>query len=62
MQRSIKLVAFAFLLYVRKIQKNITLYNIPLRVYDIIQSYKVMYNIVINTEVVYSGIQSRYEK
>ncbi|PYE91345.1 hypothetical protein ATL10_101810 [Bacillus sp. 196mf] len=32
------------------------LYNIPLRVYDIIQSYKVMYNIVTITEVVYSGI------
>ncbi len=62
MQRSIKSVTFAFLLYVRKVQKNITLYNIPFRVYDIIQSYKVMYNVVINTEVVYSGIQSRYEK
>lgn len=62
MQKSIKSVAFAFLLYFRKVQKNKMLYNIPLRVYDIIQSYKVMYNIVINTEVVYSGIQSRYEK
>lgn len=62
MQKSIKSVAFAFLLYVRKVQKNKMLYNIPLRVYDVIQSYKVMYNIVINTEVVYSGIQSRYEK
>lgn len=38
------------------------LYIIPQRVYDIIQSYKVMYNIVINTEVVCIGIQSRYEK
>ncbi len=56
MQKSIKSVAFAFLLYVRKVQKNKMLYNIPLRVYDVIQSYKVMYNIVINTEVVYSGI------
>jgi len=62
MQKSIKSVAFAFLLYVRKVQKNKTLYNIPLGVYDIIQSYKVMYNIVTITEVVYSGIQSRYEK
>ncbi len=62
MQKSIKSVAFAFLLYVRKVQKNKMLYNIPLRVYGVIQSYKVMYNIVINTEVVYSGIQSRYEK
>ncbi len=62
MQKSIKSVAFAFLLYLRKVQKNKMLYNIPLRVYDVIQSYKVMYNIVINTEVVYSGIQSRYEK
>ena len=33
--------------------KNIkTTLNIPLRVYDIIQSYKVMYNIVIITEVI----------
>lgn len=62
MQKSIKPVAFAFLLSFRNVQKNKTLYNIPLRVYDIIQSYKVMYNIVIITEVVYSGIQSRYEK
>lgn len=60
MQKSIKPVAFAFLLYVRKFKKR--LYNIPYRVYCIIQSYKVMYNIVINTEVGYIGIQSRYEK
>lgn len=60
MQKSIKPVAFAFLLFVRKFQKR--LYNIPYRVYYVIQSYKVMYNIVINTEVGYIGIQSRYEK
>lgn len=62
MQKSIGSVAFAFLLYVSKVQKNKTLYNIPLRVYGIIQSYKVMYNRVIITGVIYSGIQSRYEK
>jgi hypothetical protein len=62
MQKPIKSVAFAFLLYARRFQKNKPLYNIPLRVYDIIQSYKLMYNIVIITEVVYIGIQSRYEK
>ena len=60
MQKLIQSVAFAF--YYTEGFKNKTLYNIPLRVYDIIQSYKVMYNIVIITEVVYSGIQSRYEK
>ena len=61
MQKLIQSVAFAFY-YTLEGFKNKTLYNIPLRVYDIIQSYKVMYNIVIITEVVYSGIQSRYEK
>ncbi|GAE42011.1 hypothetical protein BW1_055_00420 [Bacillus mycoides NBRC 101238 = DSM 11821] len=56
MQKPMKSVAFAFLLYSRRFQKNKPLYNIPLRVYDVIQSYKVMYNIGIITEVVYSGI------